>query len=94
MTSNTPDLDANKGAIFTGPFWQATGERAIRTFAQAAVAFVGADAIGIIQVDLVQGASVSGLAAALSILTSIAAGSASPVSGPSLGTEQPTGRAV
>ena len=60
----------------------------------AAVAFVGADAIGIIQVDWVQGASVSGLAAALSILTSIAAGSASPVSGPSLGTEQPTGRAV
>ena len=52
-------------------FWGAALDRAIRTFAQALVAFITADVVGILDVDWVAGFGVAGLAAALSILTSI-----------------------
>lgn len=53
-------------------FWIDTFDRAVATFAQAAVAALTANATGILDVDFAQVASVSGLAAAVSVLTSIA----------------------
>jgi len=53
-------------------FAKATAERAVKTVAQAAVALITANATGILDVDWVQLASVSGLAGLVSILTSIA----------------------
>ena len=53
-------------------FWLDTGDRAIATFAQAAVGALAAGVTGLLDVDFGQVASVAGLAAAVSILTSIA----------------------
>lgn len=46
--------------------------RALKTFAQAMVAQIGAGSIGIVQFDWLGALSVSAMAAALSIFTSIA----------------------
>ena len=46
--------------------------RAVRTFAQTAVALIGTEMVGFTDLDWVRIASVSGVAAVLSILTSIA----------------------
>lgn len=51
---------------------QAAGIRAVRTFAQTAVSLIGTGAVGFTDLDWVQIASVSGVAAVLSLLTSIA----------------------
>lgn len=56
----------------TAEFWLATLERAIKTAAQTAVALIGTGAIGILDVDWRQVASVSALAAIVSVLTSLA----------------------
>lgn len=53
-------------------FWIDTFDRAVSTFAQAAVATLTAGATGILDVDWAQSASVAGLAAAVSVLTSVA----------------------
>lgn len=59
--------------IFTKPsFWADTAVRAIKTFAQAAVALLGANSIGLLDVDWVNLVSVAGLAAVASLLTSVA----------------------
>ena len=55
-------------------FWIDATERAIKTFAQAAVAILTADAVGLIGVDYIQLASIAGLASVVSLLTSIASG--------------------
>lgn len=55
-------------------FWVDAAERAVKTFAQAAVAFLTAGVIGLLAVDYIQLLSVSGLAALVSLLTSIASG--------------------
>lgn len=47
------------------------GERAVKTFAQAALAAIGTDAIGLLDVDWVTILSVAGLATVLSLLTSV-----------------------
>lgn len=46
--------------------------RAIKTFAQAAVALIGTGAVGFTDLDWVRIVSVAGVAAVLSILTSVA----------------------
>lgn len=56
-------------------FWADTVERSVKTFAQAAVAILTSGAIGLLNVDWVTLVSVSGLAALVSVLTSIASGS-------------------
>ncbi|MGO2778203.1 holin [Glutamicibacter arilaitensis] len=58
--------------ILTRAFWLAAGDRAIRTFAQAAVAVLTAAGVGILDADLAGAASSGLLAALISVLTSIA----------------------
>lgn len=53
-------------------FWVDTFDRAVSTFAQAAVAVLTANVTGLLDVDWVQLASVAGLAAGVSVLTSVA----------------------
>lgn len=57
--------------MWTSKFWKAAGERAVKTFAQALVAAIGAGAAGVADVDWLQAVSVAGLAAVISVLTSI-----------------------
>ena len=52
-------------------YWAFSGERALKTAAQVAIATIGVDAIGILQVDWVNVLSVSALAAIMSLLTSV-----------------------
>ncbi|MEV7804973.1 holin [Microbispora sp. NPDC088329] len=53
-----------------------TGERAVRTAAQAALGIVGAGQLGLLDVNWPTVGSVAGLAAVVSVLTSVAAGRA------------------
>jgi len=59
--------------IFTLEFWSYAGERAIKTFAQAAIASLGAGSVGLFSIDYAGLISVSAGAALLSVLTSIVA---------------------
>lgn len=63
-------------------FWAATAERAVKTAAQTAIALIGTDQIGVLDLDWGQIGSVTGTAVVLSILTSIASGTGG--AGPSL----------
>ncbi|MCH4182981.1 MAG: holin [Prevotella sp.] len=51
---------------------KAAGVRAIKTAAQTAVALIGTGAVGFTDLDWVRIASVAGVAAVLSLLTSLA----------------------
>lgn len=57
--------------MFTLKFWSYAGERAIKTVAQSAVAFLGTGTIGLFEIDWYSLASVSLGAGLLSVLTSI-----------------------
>ena len=57
--------------MFNLLFWQYAGERALKTVAQAALAFLGTGTIGLFAIDWAGIASVSLGAGLLSILTSI-----------------------
>ena len=60
------------GSIYTrGTFWSGVGERAIKTFAQALLAFIPASAT-LAGVDWEQALGAAALAALLSVLTSLA----------------------
>jgi len=61
-------------------FWLDTLDRAVATFAQAAVATLTAGVTGLLDIDGIQLASVAGLAAVVSVLTSIAFRGGSEVS--------------
>jgi len=52
-------------------YWDYAGERAIKTLAQVAIATIGVNAVGILDVDWAQVASVSALAGVMSLLTSV-----------------------
>jgi len=58
--------------IFSLEFWSYAGERAIKTVAQSAIAFLGTGSMGLFTIDWVSLASVSLGAGFLSILTSVA----------------------
>ena len=57
--------------MFTAQFWSYSGERALKTVAQAAIAFLGTGTIGLFEIDWASVASVSLGAGLLSLLTSI-----------------------
>jgi hypothetical protein len=57
--------------MFSKSFWEYSGERAIKTFAQAAIAFLGAGSVGLFAIDWAAMISVAGGAALLSLLTSV-----------------------
>jgi len=57
--------------MFSKEFWSYSGERALKTVAQAAIACLGTGSIGLFTVDWAGVASVSLGAGLLSILTSI-----------------------
>lgn len=57
--------------MFTIEFWRYAGERAIKTVAQSAVAFLGTGSIGLFTIDWTSLASVSLGAGLLSVLTSV-----------------------
>jgi hypothetical protein len=58
--------------MFSLSFWSYAGERAIKTVAQAALAFLGSGSIGLFAIDWAGLASVSLGAGLLSLLTSVA----------------------
>lgn len=58
--------------MFSWDFWNYAGERAIKTVAQAAIAYLGSGTVGLFEIDWAGMASVSLGAGLLSILTSVA----------------------
>jgi hypothetical protein len=70
--------------LISGTFWLQTLERAVKTFAQAAIALLGGDGFGLIQIDIGNVFSVAALAAVVSILTSLASGPFTSGNSPSL----------
>lgn len=60
-----------KMKFFSIEFWSYAGERAVKTVAQAAIAFLGSGSIGLFAIDWVSLASVSLGAGLLSVLTSV-----------------------
>ena len=70
--------------MWTKSFALAVLERAVKTFAQAAAALLTASGIGLLDADWLQILSVAGMAAVVSVLTSVGTGAATDGS-PSLG---------
>jgi hypothetical protein len=58
--------------MWTASFWKQSAERALKTFAQVMITFLVVGETGFLDVDWVQAASVSGVAAVASVLTSLA----------------------
>jgi hypothetical protein len=52
-------------------YWNYAGERAIKTFAQTAIATIGIGAAGILEVDWTNVVSVAALGTVMSLLTSV-----------------------
>jgi len=61
----------SRPTLATKAFWAAAGERAIKTAAQTAVSLLVVGATGVLDADWQAVASASGLAAVVSLLTSI-----------------------
>ena len=57
--------------MFTALFWKATAERSVKTFGQSFAAVVTAAGTGLIDTDWVGVLSASGMAAVLSVATSL-----------------------
>lgn len=70
--------------MWTKQFWVDSAERAIRTFAQALIAVLGAGAVNILTTDWTQALSVAAGAALLSLLMSIASSGVGIKGSPSL----------
>ncbi len=79
-------MDRGTVSIFSAAFAKAATERAVKTFAQTLAALLVADYSGLIGVDWAHSLSVAGLAALVSILTSVGSGAATG-HGPSLANE-------
>ena len=62
---------SGRHALTRPTWWAAAGVRALRTAAQASLALIGTTAVGLTQVDWLGVGSAAGLAAILSILTSL-----------------------
>jgi hypothetical protein len=78
--------------MWTKTFWKQALERALKTFAQAALALLTGDGLGVLDVDWTAVVSVGALAAVASILTSIVSAPVGPDKGsPSLVDVPPPG---
>jgi hypothetical protein len=73
--------------MFDQRFWISTAERAVKTFAQAMIALIGTDMMGITSLDWNALLAASATATLLSVLTSIASANFGPNPGPSLADE-------
>ena len=60
--------------MFTKEFWKATLIRAIRTFAEAMLAFIGTGAIVLKDVDWLAALSAGGMGAVIAVLMALATG--------------------
>lgn len=60
--------------MWTAAFWKALAERAIKTFAQSLAALLVADGADILSMNWGEALSVAGMAAVVSVLTTIASG--------------------
>jgi hypothetical protein len=72
--------------MFTGAFWKAAAERAIKTVAQVLLTFLGADVVNAFNVDYERAAGIAIGAAIISVLTSLISAGWGPA-GPSLAGE-------
>ena len=70
----------------TSAFWAATGERAVKTFAQTLAALIGAGAISIVAIPWPDDFGIAATATLLSVLTSLVSSTVGNP-GPSLATE-------
>jgi hypothetical protein len=57
--------------MLTLTFWKDAAERAVKTFCQALVAVLGAGSVGLLNVPWLTSLSTAGMAAVLSLLTSV-----------------------
>jgi Putative lactococcus lactis phage r1t holin len=57
--------------MLTLTFWQCSLERAMKTFCQTLVAILGAGSVGLLNADWTTSLSTAGMAALLSVLTSV-----------------------
>jgi hypothetical protein len=71
-------------SIWTGAFWKAAAERAVKTFAQTEAALLTAPGTGLLETDFKVSLSVSGMAAVVSLLTSVGSDLVTNGDGPSL----------
>lgn len=67
-------------------FWKATGERAVKTVAQSAIAAIGTTLV-LHEVDWLLVGSTAGLAGVISVLMSLGSGALTTDGGPSLTSE-------
>lgn len=58
-------------SIWTRTFWRAAAERAVKTLCQTAAALIVADGTGLLDTDWLTVTSVAGMAAVVSLLTSV-----------------------
>jgi hypothetical protein len=79
--------------IWTGRFWKAATERAVKTVAQTEVLLLGAELVNAFEVDWLEAAGVGASALVLSYLTSLAS-SAVTGDGPSLTNDESLTRPV
>jgi hypothetical protein len=70
--------------LFTAYFWKSALERALKSFAQALLAVVGAGQLGVLDVSWRPALSTAAMAAVLSVLTSMASARVGAPDDPSL----------
>ncbi|MGH3883708.1 MAG: holin [Pseudonocardiaceae bacterium] len=70
--------------MFTYRFWQLASERAVKTFAQSLVAILSATGVGLLTVPWSTALPTAGMAALLSVLTSMASAPVGEPGSPSL----------
>ena len=80
--------------IFTADFLRAVAERAIKTLCQTAAAIIVAAGVGLVGADWISIISVAGMAAFVSVLTSVASGAVTESGSPSLSVESLPARAI